>query len=345
MTEVEAKVETKVEADGGHNEPSKVIVRGIRGTVKWFSIYNHYGFINRADTGEDVFVHLSGIIQRGRTRFALDADMEVELDVASGLKGEKAIAVTAVGGLPIENTRIIRSNRRGGPRRIKSEEGETADEQNPDDRQLSNENKAEGGKRSKKRFGQRRRRGSSTNEDRDVQAGGDAEKDAAQLVKPVPDQKKDYSKDAPKGDQPKTEGEAKKDSPLEKPVSAPKVDQPKQQEAKQVEKSKTEGEAKKDSPLDKISAPKKETKPKTDADVKKQKPQEAKSGTEGKKDVSSEKPQGPKVDQQKLKPQEEANSKTGKKDALIEQPQGPKTQAEKSKVDQPKLKLQDEAKK
>uniref|UniRef100_A0A5F4W8W6 CSD domain-containing protein n=1 Tax=Callithrix jacchus TaxID=9483 RepID=A0A5F4W8W6_CALJA len=41
----------------------KVIARKVLGTVKWFNVRNGYGFINRNDTKEDVFVHQGGVME------------------------------------------------------------------------------------------------------------------------------------------------------------------------------------------------------------------------------------------------------------------------------------------
>jgi cold shock CspA family protein len=66
------------------DDPKKVVVRGVLGKVKWFSVIRGYGFINRSDTDEDVFVHVSSIIHDGPQRYALDPDMEVLFDVTTG---------------------------------------------------------------------------------------------------------------------------------------------------------------------------------------------------------------------------------------------------------------------
>ena len=45
-------------------EPSKeVIATKVTGTVKWFNVKSGYGFINRSDTKEDVFVHQTAIVK------------------------------------------------------------------------------------------------------------------------------------------------------------------------------------------------------------------------------------------------------------------------------------------
>ena len=62
-----------------------------QGTVKWFNDAKGYGFISRAEDGQDVFVHHSSI-QVGRVR-RLVQGQSVEYDENMGPKGLFASAV------------------------------------------------------------------------------------------------------------------------------------------------------------------------------------------------------------------------------------------------------------
>jgi Y-box-binding protein 1 len=50
---------TAVKAD----EVKTVVAKHVTGTVKWFNVKSGYGFINRNDTKEDVFVHQTAILK------------------------------------------------------------------------------------------------------------------------------------------------------------------------------------------------------------------------------------------------------------------------------------------
>ena len=63
----------------------------MKGTVKWFNNQKGYGFISD-ESGNDVFVHYSGLNREGFK--SLDEGAEVEFDVVNGAKGPQATNVT-----------------------------------------------------------------------------------------------------------------------------------------------------------------------------------------------------------------------------------------------------------
>lgn len=63
----------------------------IQGKVKWFNESKGFGFIERHDGGDDVFLHFSALSQSGFKTIAEDA--EVEFGVEPGPKGPKAVDV------------------------------------------------------------------------------------------------------------------------------------------------------------------------------------------------------------------------------------------------------------
>lgn len=63
----------------------------VRGRVKWFNEEKGYGFIEREDGGEDVFLHYSALNQPGFKK--IDEGAEVEFAVEAGPKGPKAADV------------------------------------------------------------------------------------------------------------------------------------------------------------------------------------------------------------------------------------------------------------
>ena len=62
-----------------------------KGKVKWFDSVKNYGFI-ASDSGKDLFVHGSEVQE---TENLVEND-EVEFDIATGSKGEKATKVKRI---------------------------------------------------------------------------------------------------------------------------------------------------------------------------------------------------------------------------------------------------------
>lgn len=64
------------------------------GTVKWFNATKGYGFLTNDETGEEIFVHFSGIATDGYK--TLEDGQKVTFETTEGNRGMQAVNVTVV---------------------------------------------------------------------------------------------------------------------------------------------------------------------------------------------------------------------------------------------------------
>jgi len=76
-----------------------LVLKLVKGTVKWFNSRKGFGFIN-SEEGNDVFVHYSALSGDGDEYKTLNENDKVEFDVVEGQKGPQASNVVVTEKAP-----------------------------------------------------------------------------------------------------------------------------------------------------------------------------------------------------------------------------------------------------
>ena len=88
-----------------------MVLKLVKGTVKWFNSRKGFGFINSED-GTDVFVHFSALAGDDDEYKTLNENDKVEFEVTEGQKGPQASNVVVTEKAPPQLDSYSRGSRR-----------------------------------------------------------------------------------------------------------------------------------------------------------------------------------------------------------------------------------------